>query len=307
MAGTMLKNLKLTKVVDGDTIKVEMDGTEESLRLICLDTEESLRGSISKPVTNAGKLASARAREYFGVDDQGFPDSDIRVDIEFDTRDPLPVCKRIHRGNYGRLICYVHKGGDNFNLRMVREGWSPYFVKYGRSRLYHEEFLVAEMQAQSENVAIWNAGTNAGGNKRDYSVLIPWWYLRDNVVQDFRRYGIEAGAQSVRLNYDDIVEAAKTGSEMTVFCDLQGGVNKWVGNGALIYAGSVAHPFNLWIPERDSSAAQAILSLVETRYAGYGRSYVYVSGKASLYPPREDGRPQIVLTDVAQLSDLPPG
>jgi len=27
------------------------------------------------------------------------------------------------------------------------EGWSPYFVKYGRSRLYHGQFMEAEAQA----------------------------------------------------------------------------------------------------------------------------------------------------------------
>ena len=306
MAGTMLNDLKLVKVVDGDTIKVEIDGAVESLRLICLDTEESHHGG-SKPVTNAGKLASSRARAYFGADSEGLPSGDVRVDVEFDTRDPLPVCMRIHRGNYGRLICYVHKEGDNFNLRMVQEGWSPYFAKYGRSRLYHEAFLTAEAEAQSKNLPIWDPETNAGGNRRDYAALIPWWYLRDNVVEDYRRYGIEAGAQSVRLNYDQIVEAAKAETDMTVFCDLQHGVNKWVGNGALIYAGSPAHKFNLWIPDRDSPSAQSILSLIETRYAGHGRSYVYVSGRATLYPPQENGKPQIVLTDVAQLSDLPPG
>lgn len=44
MSGTIMKDLKLTKVVDGDTVKVETNGKEESLRLCCLDTEESWAG-----------------------------------------------------------------------------------------------------------------------------------------------------------------------------------------------------------------------------------------------------------------------
>ncbi|MFQ5881399.1 MAG: thermonuclease family protein [Candidatus Methylomirabilales bacterium] len=306
MAGTMIKGLKLTKVVDGDTIKVELEGKEESLRLSCLDTEESLFGG-SKPVTNAGKLASKWAKQYFGVNEEGFPTGNVEVDIEFDTSDPVPVCLRKHRGNYGRLICYVHKGGENYNLRAVREGWSPYFVKYGRSRLYHAEFLAAEADAQSKGVAIWDPATNAGGNTREYEALIPWWHLRDSVIQDYRHFGIQGGVQSVRLDYHDIVEAAKSGSEMTVFCDLQEGINKWPSDGALIYAGSPTHKFNLWIPNRDSPPSQAILKLIEIRYSSRGRSYVYVSGKASLFPPTDSGKPQIVLTHVAQLLDLPPG
>jgi micrococcal nuclease len=48
------------------------------------------------------------------------------------------------------------------------------------------------------------------------------------------------------------------------------------------------------------------LRLIDTRYTGYGRGYVYVSGQASLFSPDERGKPQIVLTDVTQLADLPP-
>ena len=127
------------------------------------------------------------------------------------------------------------------------------------------------------------------------------------MVQDYRYAGSQAGVLSVRLNYDEIVEAAKASNEITVFCDLQAGINKWPGNDALIYAGSKFQKFNLWIPNRDSAAAQTILRLIETRYANSGRGYVYVSGQASLYPPNPDGKPQIVLTDVNQLADFPPG
>ncbi len=308
MSGTTMKGLKLTKVVDGDTLKVEISGNEESLRLCCLDTEESWAGG-SKPVTNAGKLASKWAKKYFGVGEDGFPDNgdEITVDVEFDTSDPMPECLRKHRGNYGRLICYVHKDGENYNLKAVENGWSPYFVKYGRSRLYHNEFLIAEANAQSKILAIWDPATNEVGNVRNYNELIPWWHLRDSVIQDFRRFGIQGGVQSVRFDYEDIAEAAKSGSDLTVLCDLQSGVNKWSGNGALIYAGSLQHKFNLWIPDRDSQSSQAVMNLIDTRYSNKGRGYVYVSGKASLYPQNDNGKPQIVLDNIRQLSDLPPG
>jgi len=307
MTGTTIEGLKLVKVVDGDTVKVELNGEVESLRLCCLDTEESWAGG-SKPVTKAGKLASKWAKEYFGVNEEGMPNGDITVDIEFDTSDPVPECLKKHRGNYGRLICYVHKGGENYNLKAVKDGWSPYFVKYGRSRLYHSAFLEAEAEAQSKNIVIWNPATNAGGNKREYNKLIPWWHLRVSVVQDYRKLGLQRGVQSVRLDYDDIVDAAKAESELVVFCDLQGGISKQPGNGALIYAGSIHHKFNLWIPDRESPSAQAVQKLIEIRYAGEGgRGYVYVSGKASRYPKNEKGKPQIVLTSTEQLADLPPG
>ena len=308
MKGSSIKNLKLTKVIDGDTIKLILDDKEESIRFVCLDTEESQHGS-DKPVTNAGILASKWAKEYFGANTQGIPSGDVWVDIEFDTNDPVKVCLRKHRDNYGRLLCYVYKSGtkQNSNLRIVQEGWSPYFVKYGRSRLYHGQFMEAESLAQATRVAIWNPATNAEGNRRDYATLIPWWHLRDGIVQDYRLCGIQAGALSVRIDYDAIVEAAKSGNRLTVLCDLQSGINAWTGGGALIYAGSIFQKFNLWIPNRDSPEAQTVLRLIENRYGGQGRNYVYASGEASMYPANAQGKPQIVITDVEQLKDFPPG
>jgi len=308
MQGTTIKNLKLTKVIDGDTIKILLSDEQESIRYTCLDTEESQHGS-DKPSTNAGILASKWTKKYFGANEQGIPNGDVRVDLEFDTNDPIQVCLNKHRDNYGRLLCYVYKAGDpeNSNVRIVREGWSPYFVKYGRSRLYHRQFVEAEVEAQAKGLAIWNPATNAGGNRRDYATLIPWWSLRDSVVQDYRYSGIQAGTLSVRLDYDHLMEAARAGNKITVFCDLQAGINQWTGNGALIYAGSTFQKFNLWIPDKDSPAAQTILRLIETRYVNAGRGYVYVSGSASLYPPTAVGKPQIEITDVNQLADFPPG
>ena len=101
----------------------------------------------------------------------------------------------------------------------------------------------------------------------------------------------------MRLDYDAIGQAAKNGERMTVLCDLQGGVSKWAGGGALIYAGSIAHKFNLWIEDRESPEAVRILRLVNSRYAGQGRGYVYFSGTASRYPDNDTGTPQIVLSD----------
>ena len=294
--GTRIENLKVTKVVDGDTIRVLLQNQEESLRLISVDTEESQPGG-SKPVTEAGKAASAMAKEYFAAPGGGL----AQVDIEFDSDDPVAVCLAKHRGNYGRLLCYVHKGGENYNLKLVKEGWSPYFVKYGRSRLYHRQMTQAEAEAQAHNRIIWDPITNQCGESRDYGALLPWWGLRASIVEDYRQTGVPAGVLSVRLNYQELVEAAETNQFATIFCDLQGGINKWTGGGALIYAGSKYHRFNLWIPNAQSDETAPLLRLIEKRYAGQGRGYVYVSGNVKKY----GNKPEIVLTDIEQISDFP--
>jgi micrococcal nuclease len=294
--GTRIEDLQVTKVVDGDTIKVLLDGKEESLRLICVDTEESQPGS-SKPVTEAGKAASAMAKGYFKSPGGGL----CQVAVEFDTDDPVEVCLAKHRGNYGRLLCYVHKNNENYNLKLTKEGWSPYFVKYGRSRLYHRQMTQAEAEAQAHNRVIWDPATNQGGPARDYTVLLPWWAFRASLVEDYRQIGIPAGVLSVRLDYQKIVDAAEANQFATIFCDLQGGINKWTGGGALIYAGSKFHKFNLWLPEADSEAMAPLLRLLEKRYTGQGRGYVSVSGTVKKY----GDKPEIVVTDINQISDFP--
>jgi micrococcal nuclease len=301
MKGTRIENLLLLKVIDGDTVKVEIDGEKESLRLLCLDTEES-RGGGHKPVTNAGKQASAWAKQWFGVDEEGFPEDDIMVDIEFDTLDSVATCLEKHRGNYGRLLCYVYKNNQNYNLKAIEGGWSPYFIKYGRSRLYNDDFLGAETGAQATTVGIWDDSINAGGKSRDYEHLLPWWHMRGSLVQDFRDRGIQTGAKSVRLDYQEIVATAQAGEEVCIFCDLQGGIQRWPGDGAVIFAGSPTHKFNLWVPDRYSKAGCSILRFIHNRYGGHGRGYIYVSGAAGLY----NDKPQIVLETVEQFSDLPP-
>lgn len=306
--GTRIYNVLLTEVVDGDTIKVQLNNDkDETLRLLCVDTEESAIGS--KPVTKAGQEASRLAKQYFGCDEQGFPSMEgVRVDIEFDSVEPEHVCLEQHRGHYGRLLCYVHKDGENYNLKMVSEGWSPYFVKYGRSRLYHKDFFAAEAEAQSAERMIWDPATNEGGNSRNYTTLIPWWNLRDSVIADYRSRGLQAGVLTVQKDMDDILVAAESETTITVLCDLVNGVSEeFPGTGALIEAGTSTQSFDLWIPTTYSSSAQqseSIRSLIEKRYAGEGgRGYVFVSGAASMY----NGKPEIVLFTVSQLSDIPPG
>jgi len=295
--GTIIKGALITDVVDGDTVKVRLDQKEEKVRLGSVDTEESNPGG-SKPVTRLGVEAAQMAQEFFSTETGEF----TTVDLEFDTDESIDDCFTRHRDNYGRLICYVHRGDENFNLKLIREGWSPYFVKYGRSRTYHTDFTDVEAEAQAMGCRIWDPSENAGGPSRDYTTLLPWWAWRAHIIEEYRERGIEAGALSVRLDYKRILEAADTNDHITVFCDLQHGIAKRPGGGALINAGTKVQPFNLWIPDARSDGAIPLIRLIEKRYAGHGRGYVYVNGKTKIY--REV--PEIELTELSQLSDFPP-
>jgi len=137
---------------------------------------------------------------------------------------------------------------------------------------------------------------------REYDTLLPWWWFRAAIVEDYRRVAGSAEVLSVRLDYQRLRDEMNSGATVSVLCDLQAGVNRWTEGGAVVFAGSVHHKFNLWIPDARDEEKAPLIRLIERRYAGQGRGYVYVSGKVSEFM----GNPQIVLTDTEQLADSPP-
>ncbi|NEP88037.1 MAG: thermonuclease family protein [Okeania sp. SIO2C2] len=295
--GTTIQNLQVTKVVDGDTIKVLLNDKREFIRMDYVDAEESY-SEYSKPVTDMGKAASEMAIKYFIL-----PDGELaQVDLEFDTDDPVENCLEKYRDHQGRLIAYVNKNGENFNIKLIREGWSPYFIKYGNSRLYHQEMIAAEIEAQANNLGVWNPQINRGKRKRNYNLLVPWWSLRASIVDNYRTYGIASGVLEVRLDFPKILAAARAEEYVTVFYDLQGGVSKWLDNGALIYDGTKDHRLKLWIPNTNTEEMKPLLQLLKNRYFGLGRGYVYITGQLHMYRDK----PEIILSGINQLSDFPP-
>jgi endonuclease YncB( thermonuclease family) len=205
--GLTIGEFKLTKVVDGDTIRV--DGLDSSLRLLGLDTEETfdhgteenrrlfeagwesykkaVRGASSRPVkfaTPLGEEARDWASKWFeGVD---------TVRLERDH--PAEI-----RDRYNRYLAYVlaQKNGTwmNYNVEAVRAGMAPYFPKYGQSRRFHTDFLAAAAEAKAAKRGIWAPGAMA---YPDYDEREAWWTARGAFVEEFRK------AAEGKPNYIDV-------------------------------------------------------------------------------------------------------
>jgi micrococcal nuclease len=128
---------KVVRVVDGDTIVIKYSGKYEKVRLLCVDTPESVHPDKKQNIP-MGKVATRYTQKKL---------TDKYVKLEFE----------IHRlrGNYGRLLAYVFVDGQNLNLDLVRQGLSPYYTKYGKSEKYDAEFRAAEKQARKEELNIW--------------------------------------------------------------------------------------------------------------------------------------------------------
>lgn len=131
---------KVIRVVDGDTIEINYQGQKEKVRLLGVNTPESVHRDKTRNVP-MGTVASDYTNKRL---------SGKQLILEIG--DPT-------RGKYGRLLAYVFIGGQNFNLELVRQGLSPYYTKYGTSVKYDSEFREAERLARKDRLNIWGDST----------------------------------------------------------------------------------------------------------------------------------------------------
>lgn len=128
---------RVIRVVDGDTIIVDYYGKAEKVRLLCVDTPESVHPDPSRNEP-MGKVASDYARARLERQ---------RVDLEFEGDR--------QRDRYNRLLAYVFIERQNFNIELVREGLSPYYTRFGTSQKYDSAFRAAEKFARENKKGIW--------------------------------------------------------------------------------------------------------------------------------------------------------
>lgn len=134
----------VTQVVDGDTIKINMGGTVETLRLIGIDTPETV--DPRKPVQCFGVEASNRAKALL---------SGQKVRIEQDSTQDT-------RDKYGRLLVYIHRDDSLFfNKSMVADGYA-YEYTYDKPYKYQAEFKAAQLAAQNAQKGLWSPDTCNG-------------------------------------------------------------------------------------------------------------------------------------------------
>lgn len=128
--------LTVLRVVDGDTVEVELEGEREDVRYIGVDTPESVKPE--SPVECYGPQASAfnhrlvegrRGRFVFGVE---------RRDV------------------YGRLLAYVYLGGRFVNAELLRRGFARTLTISPNDR-FAERFERLEVAAARIGRGLWGA------------------------------------------------------------------------------------------------------------------------------------------------------
>jgi len=144
---TTYRNVRVTSVIDGDTIKVRLtSGARKTVRLVGIDTPETRKPGT--PIECGGKEATAQMRRLALRRGKGRV---IRL-----TSDPTQDAT----DRYGRLLAYVNGQGKDYGERMIRAGWAAVYV-YRDPFQRLASFTAAQDAAQGAAAGVWS---KCGGN-----------------------------------------------------------------------------------------------------------------------------------------------
>lgn len=129
--------VRVIKVTDGDTIHVLLNNKDTTIRIIGIDTPETV--DPRKPVQCMGKEASNRAREL----------------LSGKTVVLVPDPTQKDKDKYGRLLRYVFiNGSDDYGLGAIIEGLAHEYT-YSLPYKYQTEYKNAEKAARQAKVGLW--------------------------------------------------------------------------------------------------------------------------------------------------------
>ena len=135
---------QVVRVVDGDTIVVSQGEKQETVRLIGINTPETV--DPRKPVECFGKEAKEYLKELL---------NGKKVRLE---NDP----SQQERDRYGRLLRYIFLEDKTFiNQKLIEDGYA-YEYTYDLPYQYQDAFKKAESNAKAANRGLWNSATCGG-------------------------------------------------------------------------------------------------------------------------------------------------
>ena len=126
----------VVRVIDGDTIRVRVQGRQYTVRLIGVDTPETVHPT--KAVQHFGAEASAYTKAALEA-----KTVTLEADPTGDTTD-----------RYGRWLRYVHLDGQNFNARLIREGYGHAIRRFRYS--LKAQFIRLEDSARKAGRGLWS-------------------------------------------------------------------------------------------------------------------------------------------------------
>ncbi|MDD3535402.1 MAG: thermonuclease family protein [Candidatus Cloacimonetes bacterium] len=135
-----LPGYPVLRVVDGDTFICEMEGIDTRIRLIGVDTPESVHPN--------------KEVEYFAIEASNFLKKLLegeKVFFEYDATNNSTG----HKDRYGRTLAYAYRSRDSLfiNAEIIKQGYGHAYTSYPFQ--YMENFLKYERDARVQQVGLW--------------------------------------------------------------------------------------------------------------------------------------------------------
>jgi micrococcal nuclease len=131
------KPCPVVRVVDGDTVIVNLEGKDERVRLIGVDTPETVHPS--RPVEEYGREASLFTKNLLTGE---------QVYLVYDKGS-------LSRDRYDRILAYLFRAPDGLfvNLEIVRQGYGHAYTRYPFK--YLDLFRAYEKHARESGKGLW--------------------------------------------------------------------------------------------------------------------------------------------------------
>ena len=120
---------KVTKIIDGDSVKVRLLGEEKNIRLACIDAMEA-----KAPM---GKESTATLKSLIPIG------TTVTLNI-------------VQVDKYNRLVAEIYKNEELINEKMLEAGAAIIYPRYlNNCKGNREKLEAAQQKAQNEKVGFW--------------------------------------------------------------------------------------------------------------------------------------------------------
>ncbi|MCJ8009834.1 thermonuclease family protein [Lederbergia wuyishanensis] len=129
--------VSLTKPIDGDTIAVMYNGSEQKVRFLLVDSPETAHPRLGEqPFGQEAKDFTSRLVE-----------KGKKIELEFDIGP--------NQDKYGRLLAYVYVDGKMIQEELLKKGLARVAYIYPPNTRYVDQFDAIQKKAQKDGVGIW--------------------------------------------------------------------------------------------------------------------------------------------------------
>lgn len=132
------ETVKFSKCVDGDTIKVIKDEKEYTVRMLAIDTPESVHPT--------------KGVEYYGKEASEYTCNKVtnakKIELEYDENSDKT-------DKYDRLLAWVFVDGTLLQKELIEKGYAKIAYLYDDYK-YTKELESAQEQASIKNIGVWN-------------------------------------------------------------------------------------------------------------------------------------------------------